>query len=153
MPLSKGTYAANGTGKVIAVAGGAGFIGSHLCEALVARGDFVVCLDNLFTGSRKNIETLLDHDRFVFLAHDVTERFSASLPHFAEISTLVCPVSPVHYQADPVSTAVTCALGTMNVLERASRDRARVFHASTSEVYGDPEVHPQPEGYFGNVNP
>jgi UDP-glucuronate decarboxylase len=140
-------------GNVIAVAGGAGFIGSHLCDVLIEKGDFVVCLDNLSTGSRENIEHLLDNERFVFINHDITQRLGAGLPRFDEIYNLACPASPVHYQADRVSTALTCALGTMTVLDRAARDGAKIFHASTSEVYGDPEVHPQPEGYFGNVNP
>ncbi len=140
-------------GNVVAVAGGAGFIGSHLCDVLIERGDFVVCLDNLYTGSRENIQHLLDNERFVFVHHDITERLGAGLPRFDEIYNLACPASPVHYQADRVSTALTCALGAMTVLDRAARDGSKVFHASTSEVYGDPQVHPQPEGYFGNVNP
>jgi UDP-glucuronate decarboxylase len=139
--------------KVIAVTGGAGFIGSRLCEALIDHGDFVVCLDNLSTGRTSNLTNLSDNKHFVFLIHDITEKFSASLPKFDEIYNLACPASPVHYQADRVRTALTCAIGTHNILERATRDGAKVFHASTSEIYGDPEVHPQPEGYWGNVNP
>lgn len=140
-------------GNVVAVAGGAGFIGSHLCDVLIERGDFVVCIDNLFTGSRENIQHLFDNERFVFINHDITQRLGAGLPRFDEIYNLACPASPVHYQADRVSTALTCALGTMTVLDRAARDGSKIFHASTSEVYGDPEVHPQPEGYVGHVNP
>ena len=139
--------------KVIAVTGGAGFVGSHLCETLVDSGHFVVCLDNLSTGRSDNIDHLIDSDRFVFINHDVTKRFGAGLPRFDEIYNLACPASPVHYQADRVNTALVCALGAMHVLDRAGRDGAKVFHASTSEVYGDPEVHPQTESYVGNVNP
>lgn len=131
---------------------GAGFIGSHLCDTLVTRGDTVVCLDNLFTGSRDNIEHLLGNERFVFVSHDITKPLASRLPRFDEIYNLACPASPVHYQADRVNTAMVCALGAANVLDRAARDGAKVFHASTSEIYGDPEVHPQPESYFGNVN-
>lgn len=149
----KSKFVPEKAGKVIAVAGGAGFIGSHLCDVLVEQGHFVVCLDNLSTGSRNNIQHLLDNERFVFVNHDITQRLGAGLPRFDEIYNLACPASPVHYQADRVNTALVCALGTMTCLDRAARDGAKIFHASTSEVYGDPEVHPQPEGYFGNVNP
>ena len=120
---------------------------------MVDSGHFVVCLDNLSTGRSDNIDHLIDSDRFVFINHDVTKRFGAGLPRFDEIYNLACPASPVHYQADRVNTALVCALGAMHVLDRAGRDGAKLFHASTSEVYGDPEVHPQPESYVGNVNP
>jgi len=136
--------------KTIAVTGGAGFLGSHLCDRLLAEGHEVVCVDNLFTGSKDNILHLLDHDRFEFIRHDVT------FPLYLEVDqiyNLACPASPVHYQHDPVQTTKTSVHGAINMLGLAKRTGARVFQASTSEVYGDPEVHPQPEGYWGRVNP
>ena len=134
----------------ILVTGGAGFIGSHLCERLLAEGHRVTCLDNFFTGRRENIEHLLDNHRFEVLRHDVTE------PLFLEVEqiyNLACPASPVHYQYNPVKTVKSNVLGTINMLVLAKRLRARILQASTSEVYGEPTVHPQPESYWGNVNP
>jgi len=136
--------------KRILVTGGAGFLGSHLIERLLDRGDEVVCVDNLFTGTKSNIEHLLANPRFEFLRHDVT------FPLYVEadqIYNLACPASPVHYQHDPVQTTKTSVHGAINMLGLAKRLRARIFQASTSEVYGDPTVHPQPESYWGNVNP
>ncbi|MBA3811494.1 MAG: SDR family oxidoreductase [Caulobacteraceae bacterium] len=139
-------------GRAIAVTGGAGFIGSHLCEALVGAGHAVSCLDNFQTGRRANVEFLEASGKFTLCEHDVVEPWPGGLPRFDEIYHLACPASPAHYQADRVKTALTCALGTLNTLRRAQRDGAVLVHASTSEVYGDPEVHPQIESYFGNVN-
>lgn len=141
-----------GPGKTICVTGGAGFLGSHLCERLVADGNRVVCLDNFHTGRPQNVAALTRSDRFELVEHDVIDPLPEALPRFDEIYNLACPASPVHYQSNPVRTALICAQGAVNVLERADRDRARVMHASTSEVYGDPDIHPQPETYFGNVN-
>ena len=134
----------------ILVTGGAGFLGSHLVDRLLARGDEVVCADNLFTGTKRNIEHLLAHPRFEFLRHDVTFPLYVEVD---EIYNLACPASPVHYQHDPVQTTKTSVHGAINMLGLAKRLRARIFQASTSEVYGDPTVHPQPEEYWGNVNP
>lgn len=134
----------------VMVTGGAGFLGSHLCDQLLSEGHEVICVDNLFTGSKDNIRHLLDHDRFEFIRHDVT------FPLYLEVDqiyNLACPASPVHYQYDPVQTTKTSVHGAINMLGLAKRTGARVFQASTSEVYGDPEVHPQPEGYWGRVNP
>lgn len=139
-------------GKTICVTGGAGFLGSHLCERLVADGNRVVCLDNFHTGRPDNVARLTRSNRFHLVEHDVVEPLPADLPAFDEIYNLACPASPVHYQSNPVRTALICAEGALHVLERADRDGARVMHASTSEVYGDPDIHPQPESYFGNVN-
>jgi UDP-glucuronate decarboxylase len=136
----------------IAVTGGAGFIGSHLCDRLIEVGHRVFCIDNLQTGRVTNVEALRHSPRFTLVRHDVTEPFAETLPKFDQIYNLACPASPVQYQFDRVKTALTCALGTLHALRRAERDGARLFHASTSEVYGDPEIHPQTEGYFGNVN-
>jgi UDP-glucuronate decarboxylase len=132
------------------VTGGAGFIGSHLCDRLVREGHDVVCLDNFFTGRRENIEHLLDHDRFEVMRHDVVE------PLFLEIDqiyNLACPASPIHYQYNPVKTVKSNVMGAINMLVLAKRVDARILQASTSEVYGDPTVHPQTETYWGNVNP
>src|ERR1044072_5567771 len=134
----------------ILVTGGAGFIGSHLCERLVGEGNEVLCLDNFFTGRRENILHLLDNPRFELLRHDVTE---AILLEVDQIYSLACPASPIHYQYNPVKTVKTSVMGTINMLGLAKRVRARILQASTSEVYGDPLVHPQPEEYWGNVNP
>ena len=134
----------------ILVTGGAGFIGSHLCERLVAEGHEVICLDNFFTGRRQNVSHLLDHHRFELLRHDVIEPL---LLEVDQIYNLACPASPVHYQYNPVKTVKTNVMGTINMLGLAKRVRARILQASTSEVYGDPEIHPQPESYWGNVNP
>ncbi len=132
------------------VTGGAGFLGSHLCDALIRRGDHVVCLDNFHTGTRDNIAPLLAHPRFELLDHDVTVPIDVDVER---IFNLACPASPVHYQNDPVQTTRTCVLGALNMLALAERRRARILQASTSEVYGDPEMHPQHEGYWGRVNP
>jgi UDP-glucuronate decarboxylase len=140
----------SGNAKRVLVTGGAGFIGSHLCERLLERGYEVVCLDNLFTGCRRNIESLLGCDRFRFVRHDVLQPLSVDVD---EIYNLACPASPVHYQNNPVQTIQTNVVGTYNVLEAARQGGGRILQASTSEVYGDPAVHPQPETYFGNVNP
>ncbi|MGE0742338.1 MAG: UDP-glucuronic acid decarboxylase family protein [Hyphomonadaceae bacterium] len=134
----------------ILVTGGSGFLGSHLCDRLVARGDDVICADNLFTGRKRNVAHLLDKPNFEFARHDVT------FPLYVEVDqiyNLACPASPVHYQHDPVQTTKTSVHGAINMLGLAKRLRARIFQASTSEVYGDPTVHPQPEEYWGNVNP
>jgi UDP-glucuronate decarboxylase len=133
----------------ILVTGGAGFLGSHLCERLIAQGNEVICLDNFFTGRRANISHLLDNRRFELLRHDVIEPI---LLEVDQIYNLACPASPVHYQYNPVKTVKTCVLGTLNMLGLAKRVRARILQASTSEIYGDPQLHPQPEEYWGNVN-
>ena len=132
------------------VTGGAGFLGSFLCERLIERGDEVLCVDNYFTGRRSNIEHLLDHPRFDLERHDITWPLYVEVD---EIYNLACPASPVHYQFDPVQTTKTSVVGAINVLGLAKRTKAKIFQASTSEVYGDPEVHPQKEEYWGNVNP
>ena len=134
----------------VLVTGGAGFLGSHLCDALVRQGHEVLCVDNFFTGARANIAHLLGDVRFELLRHDVTYPLHVEVDR---IFNLACPASPVHYQYDPVQTIKTSVHGAINVLGLAKRTGARVFQASTSEVYGDPDVHPQPEGYWGNVNP
>ena len=134
----------------VLVTGGAGFIGSHLCEHLLQAGSEVLCVDNFFTGSRRNIEHLQDHPRFELLRHDITFPLYVEVD---EIYNLACPASPVHYQWDPVQTTKTSVLGVINILGLAKRLRGRVLQASTSEVYGDPEVHPQQESYWGHVNP
>lgn len=136
--------------KTMLVTGGAGFLGSHLCERLLADGHGVLCVDNFFTGRRANVEPLLDHPHFELLRHDVT------LPLYVEVDAiynLACPASPVHYQHDPVQTTKTSVHGAINMLGLAKRLRCPIFQASTSEVYGDPAVHPQPESYWGHVNP
>ncbi len=134
----------------IVITGGAGFIGSHLCERLLGDGHQVICLDNFFTGRRENIEHLFDHRQFELLRHDVIEPI---LLEVDQIYNLACPASPIHYQYNPVKTVKTNVMGTMNMLGLAKRVRARILQASTSEVYGDPHVHPQTEDYWGNVNP
>jgi UDP-glucuronate decarboxylase len=136
----------------ILVTGGAGFIGSHLCDRLIQNGHRVVCLDNLLTGRLDNIRPLLNHPRFTFIEHDVVDPIPVREP-LHHIYNLACPASPAHYQRDPVATLRTCVIGACNVLELACATRASVLQASTSEVYGDPEIHPQPETYLGNVNP
>ncbi len=136
-------------GKRILVTGGAGFLGSHLCERLVKQGDDVICLDNYFTGNKRNISHLMDFHNFELIRHDVT------MPMFYEVDqiyNLACPASPIHYQYNPVKTTKTSVMGAINVLGLAKRVNARVLQASTSEVYGDPTVHPQPEEYWGHVN-
>ena len=136
--------------KRILVTGGAGFVGSHLCERLLTEGHEVICVDNLFTSAKQNIEHLLDNKRFEFLRHDITFPLYLEVD---EIYNLACPASPIHYQHDPVQTIKTCVHGAINVLGLAKRLRVPIFQASTSEVYGDPTVHPQKEDYWGNVNP
>src|SRR5476651_683552 len=134
----------------ILVTGGSGFLGSHLCESLLAEGANVICLDNFFTGSRRNVEHLLDNKHFELIRHDVT------FPIYLEIDqiyNLACPASPIHYQHDPVQTTKTSVHGAINMLGLAKRVKAKIMQASTSEVYGDPNVHPQTEGYWGHVNP
>ena len=136
--------------KRILVTGGAGFLGSHLCERLIAEGGQVLCVDNFFTGARKNVESLLDHKYFELIRHDVT------FPYYVEVDeiyNLACPASPVHYQHDPVQTTKTSVHGAINMLGLAKRVKAKILQASTSEVYGDPNVHPQTEAYWGHVNP
>jgi len=134
----------------ILVTGGAGFLGSHLCERLLAEEHEVICLDNFFTGRRENIAHLLENPSFELLRHDVIEPV---LLEVDQIYNLACPASPVHYQYNPVKTVKTCVIGTINMLGLAKRVRARILQASTSEIYGNPQVHPQPEEYWGNVNP
>lgn len=136
--------------KRILVTGGAGFVGSHLCDKLIKEGNHVICLDNLFTGSMDNINHLLDHPEFEFVKHDVKEPFDAKVD---QIYNLACPASPPFYQEDMVDTAKVCFLGALNMLELAEKNGARILQASTSEVYGDPEMHPQKESYRGCVNP
>ncbi len=134
----------------ILVTGGSGFLGSHLCDRLIAEGANVICVDNFFSGTRSNVEHLLDHKRFELMRHDVT------FPLYIEIDqiyNLACPASPIHYQRDPVQTTKTSVHGAINMLGLAKRVRAKILQASTSEVYGDPSVHPQMEDYWGNVNP
>ncbi|MFZ9682581.1 MAG: UDP-glucuronic acid decarboxylase family protein [Cephaloticoccus sp.] len=134
----------------ILVTGGAGFLGSHLCDRLLADGHEVVCLDNLFTGRKSNIAHLLGNPNFEFVRHDVIDPFKFEVD---QIYNLACPASPPHYQFNPIKTTKTSVMGAINCLGLAKRVKARVFQASTSEVYGDPEVHPQPESYWGHVNP
>jgi UDP-glucuronate decarboxylase len=136
--------------KRVLVTGGAGFLGSHLCERLLAAGDEVLCVDNYYTGRRQNIAHLLPNPHFETLRHDITSPLYVEVD---EIYNLACPASPVHYQLDPVQTLKTSVHGAINMLGLARRTRAKILQASTSEVYGDPTVHPQPESYWGNVNP
>jgi UDP-glucuronate decarboxylase len=138
------------TRKRVMVTGGAGFIGSHLCERLLANGDDVLCVDNFFTGTKENVAQLLSHSNFELLRHDVTFPLYVEVD---EIYNLACPASPIHYQFDPVQTTKTSVHGTINMLGLAKRCKAKILQASTSEVYGDPEIHPQPETYWGRVNP
>jgi len=134
----------------ILITGGAGFLGSHLCERLLDQGHDVLCLDNFFTGRRRNVEHLFEKRRFELLRHDVVDPFKAEVDR---IFNLACPASPVHYQYNPIKTTKTSVMGAINCLGLAKRVQARILQASTSEVYGDPDVHPQPESYRGNVNP
>lgn len=136
--------------KKILVTGGAGFIGSHLCERLLKEGNEVICLDNYFTGSKKNVVHLIDHPYFELVRHDITMPFFVEVD---EIYNLACPASPIHYQYNAIKTVKTSVSGAINMLGLAKRIKARILQASTSEVYGDPMVHPQPEDYWGNVNP
>jgi len=136
--------------KRILVTGGAGFIGSHLCEVLLNKGNEVICVDNYFTGSKSNIVHLLDHPYFELVRHDIT------VPYYAEVDeiyNLACPASPVHYQYNPIKTIKTSVMGAINMLGLAKRTKSKILQASTSEVYGDPEIHPQTEDYWGHVNP
>ena len=136
--------------KRILVTGGAGFIGSHLCERLLQEGNEILCLDNYFTGSKRNIAHLLENPYFELIRHDVTS------PYFVEVDeiyNLACPASPIHYQYNPIKTVKTSVMGAINMLGLAKRVKSKILQASTSEVYGDPTVHPQPESYWGNVNP
>jgi len=135
--------------KRVLVTGGAGFLGSHLCEKLLAQGCYVICVDNFFTGERDNLASFAEHKNFEIIRHDIC------LPLFIEVDeiyNLACPASPIHYQHDPVQTTKTSVLGAINMLGLAKRVGAKIFQASTSEIYGDPSVHPQPESYWGNVN-
>ena len=134
----------------ILITGGAGFLGSHLCERLLSEGNEVVCVDNFFTGAKRNIQHLNDHSRFELIRHDVIQPL---LIEVDRIYNLACPASPVHYQYNPVKTIKTSVMGAINMLGLAKRTRARILQASTSEVYGDPQVHPQTEDYWGHVNP
>lgn len=136
--------------KRILVTGGGGFIGSHLCDKIISHGHEVLCVDNFFTGSRQNIAHLLDNKNFELLRHDVTFPLHVEVD---EIYNLACPASPIHYQFDPVQTTKTSVMGAINMLGLAKRTKAKILQASTSEVYGDPEIHPQPETYRGSVNP
>ena len=145
-----GLRGGEGVRKRVLVTGGAGFLGSHLCERLVADGHDVLCVDNYFTGRKENVAHLLGHPRFEAMRHDITFPLYVEVD---EIYNLACPASPVHYQFDPVQTTKTSVVGAINVLGIAKRVKAKVFQASTSEVYGDPTVHPQTEDYRGNVNP
>lgn len=136
--------------KKILVTGGAGFVGSHLCKRLLNEGNEVICLDNYFTGAKKNVVEFLDHPYFELVRHDITTPYYAEVD---EIYNMACPASPVHYQYNPIKTIKTSVMGAINVLGLAKRVKAKVLQASTSEVYGDPKVHPQPETYWGHVNP
>ncbi|MEO6185218.1 MAG: NAD-dependent epimerase/dehydratase family protein, partial [Steroidobacteraceae bacterium] len=136
--------------KRIMVTGGAGFLGSHLCDRLIEQGHDVLCVDNFFTGAKANVAHLLPNPRFEVMRHDITLPLHAEVD---EIYNLACPASPVHYQHNPIKTTKTSVFGAMHVLGLAKRVNAKVFQASTSEVYGDPQVHPQTEGYWGHVNP
>lgn len=138
------------TNKSVMVTGGAGFLGSHLCERLLNDGHEVLCVDNFFTGSKRNVLHLFDNPSFELMRHDVTFPLYVEVQ---EIYNLACPASPIHYQHDPVQTTKTCVHGAINMLGLAKRVKAKIFQASTSEVYGDPEIHPQPESYWGKVNP
>tara|TARA_Y100000766_G_scaffold283248_1_gene298408 strand:- start:1632 stop:2591 length:960 start_codon:yes stop_codon:yes gene_type:complete len=137
--------------KNILVTGGAGFIGSHLCKALLELGHNIICLDNLFTGSMNNISNLTENVNFEFVKHDITEPYYRE--NIDEIYNLACPASPIHYQYNPIKTVKTCTIGVINMLGLAKKNNAKILQASTSEVYGDPNVHPQVEKYNGNVNP
>jgi len=135
--------------KRVLVSGGGGFLGSHLCDRLLSEGNEVLCVDNFFTGNRRNIHHLLDNKNFELLRHDITHPLFVEVD---EIYNLACPASPIHYQFDPVQTTKTSVIGAMNMLGLAKRLKIKILQASTSEIYGDPEVHPQPESYRGNVN-
>jgi UDP-glucuronate decarboxylase len=136
--------------KKILITGGAGFIGSHLCARLLNEGNHIICLDNYFTGAKQNVVHLMDNPYFELVRHDITHPYSAEVD---EIYNLACPASPIHYQYNPIKTIKTSVMGAINMLGLAKRVKAKILQASTSEVYGDPQVHPQPETYWGNVNP
>lgn len=136
--------------KRILVTGGAGFIGSHLIDRLIAQGHYVICVDNFFTGQKENIEHLIGHERFELIEHDIVKPLD--IENIDQIYNLACPASPIHYQYNPIKTVKTSTIGMINMLGLAKKTGARILQASTSEVYGDPEVHPQPESYRGNVN-
>ena len=136
--------------KNILISGGAGFIGSHLCKRLLDEGNKIICLDNLFTGSKKNISNLIDNSDFEFINHDIIKPYYRE--GIDEIYNLACPASPIHYQINPIKTIKTCTIGVINMLGLAKKNNAKILQASTSEVYGDPEIHPQTESYNGNVN-
>src|SRR5688572_12885813 len=138
--------------KTIVVTGGAGFLGSHLIDRLIDQGHRVICVDNFFTGQERNIAHLKDHPNFILKKHDIVDTLDVSEP-IHEIYNLACPASPVHYQQNPIKTIQTSTVGMVNMLELALRHNARLLQASTSEIYGDPHVHPQPESYWGHVNP
>ena len=137
--------------KNILITGGSGFIGSHLCERLLNEGNKIICLDNLFTGNKKNISNLLNNSDFEFVNHDIIKPYYRD--EIDEIYNLACPASPIHYQINPIKTVKTCTIGVINILGLAKKNNAKILQASTSEIYGDPEVHPQTEEYWGNVNP
>ncbi|MFP4166811.1 MAG: GDP-mannose 4,6-dehydratase, partial [Opitutales bacterium] len=134
----------------ILITGGAGFLGSHLCDRLIQEGDEVICMDNFFTGRKRNIRHLMDYSNFELMRHDVTDPFKVEVDR---IYNLACPASPIHYQYNAIKTIKTSVMGAINCLGLAKRVKARIFQASTSEVYGDPELHPQAESYWGHVNP
>ncbi len=136
--------------KTILVTGGAGFMGSHLCKRLLNENHYVICLDNLFTGTLKNIEEFENNNNFEFVNHDITKPYYRD--NIDEIYNLACPASPIHYQSNPIKTVKTCTIGVINMLGLAKKNNAKILQASTSEVYGDPEIHPQKEDYNGNVN-
>ncbi len=142
----------NGNAPTVLIAGGAGFIGSHLCDRLLQKGQRVICVDNLYTGRLSNIRPLMNHSNFSFIEHDICDPLTITGP-VHRIYNLACAASPRHYQRDPLGTMKTCVLGADHLLELAHHKSARILQASTSEVYGDPEIHPQPEGYVGHVNP
>jgi len=137
--------------KNILITGGAGFIGSHLCNRLLNEGNKIICLDNLFTGSENNISNLIDNSDFEFVNHDIIKPYYRD--GIDEIYNLACPASPIHYQINPIKTIKTCTIGVINMLGLAKKNNAKILQASTSEIYGDPEIHPQTEKYNGNVNP
>lgn len=137
--------------KTIVITGGAGFIGSHLCSRLSMLGHKIICIDNLFTGSFRNIKHLTEHSNFEFINHDIVQPIY--LDNVDEIYNLACPASPIHYNINPIKTIKTCTLGVINMLGLAKKNNSKILLASTSEIYGDPEIHPQTENYFGNVNP
>jgi len=137
--------------KTILITGGSGFLGSHLCVRLLNQENYIICLDNLFTGNINNISNIVDHPNFEFVNHDITKPYYRD--GIDEIYNLACPASPIHYQVNPIKTVKTCTIGVINMLGLAKKNNAKILQASTSEVYGDPEIHPQREDYNGNVNP